>query len=303
VRVLATAETQPIRRGSGRLELAEFIASRENPLTARVMVNRIWSRLFGRGIVASPDNFGRMGELPSHPELLDHLAMRFVENGWSVKTLIREVMLSRAYQQSSTYDAKNYATDPDNQFLWRMSRRRLDAEAIRDAMLFVSGRLDVRPVSGSVIATLQEPDTGSADLAGPVESVPQIHRSIYLPIVRGQPPSLLACFDFPDPSAVCGQRNATNVPAQSLFLMNNPFVLSQADAFVARISERAAPVLDQAVHAFKLALSRDPTSEEREAIAAFIKSFASHTSGSDSTAVLSAYCQSLFASGEFRYLN
>src|SRR6185503_12304010 len=135
---------------SGRRELAEWVASPENPLTARVMANRVWHHLFGRGLVPSVDNFGAMGERPSHPALLDYLAARFVAQGWSVKTLIREIVLSHAYQLATTYDASNYTADPENALGWRMTPRRLDAEAARDAMLAVSGRLQLQPPIGSI---------------------------------------------------------------------------------------------------------------------------------------------------------
>ncbi|MCX6854787.1 MAG: DUF1553 domain-containing protein, partial [Verrucomicrobia bacterium] len=148
----AKGEPLNISQGSGRLDLAYFIASKDNPLTARVMVNRLWLKLMGSGIVTTPDNFGVMGMKPSHPELLDHLAVTFMEKGWSVKQMIREIMLSRAYQMSSTYEAQNYALDPENKLNWRMSQRRLDAEAISDSMLAVSGSLNLYPIDGSPVA-------------------------------------------------------------------------------------------------------------------------------------------------------
>lgn len=303
VRVLSSVETQPIKKGSGRRELADFIASKDNPLTARVMVNRVWSKLFGRGIVATPDNFGRMGARPSHPELLDYLALKFIEKGWSVKQLIREIMTSRAYQQSTAFNAKNDEIDPDNQYIWRMSRRRLDAESVRDAMLEVSCNLDLHPPVGSPVALLRESTTGPDDLVAAMKGKPQLYRSIFLPIVRGQPPAALACFDFADPSMVCGQRNATNVPAQSLFLLNDEFIQSQSDAFAARISQRGGSMVEQADLAFELTLGRKPATDERAAISEFLGRFAALAPTNDRLAVLAAYCQALFASGEFRYLN
>ena len=302
-RVLSGVAPPVFRNGSGRLELADFIASKDNPLTARVMVNRVWSKLFGRGLVATPDDFGRMGARPSHPELLDHLALRFVESGWSVKQLIREIMLSHAYQQSTAFDPKNDGIDPDNQYLWRMSRRRLDAEQILDAMLAVGGRLDLHPPAGSPVALVRESNKAPADLIELMAGRHQVHRSIYQPVVRGMVPPGLACFDFADSGMVCGQRNSTNVPSQGLYLLNDEFTQSLADAFAARISKRGGSVLDQAVFAFKLALARQPMADERAAISDFITSFAALAPGGDRHAVLSAYCQSLFACGEFRYLN
>src|SRR5205823_1793452 len=141
-----------IKKGSGRLELAEWVASPDNPLTARVFVNRVWLHLFGRGLVPTPDNFGAAGQAPSHPELLDHLAVTFVEDGSSVKKLIRRLVLTQAYRRASTFDAGNNQVDPDNVYLWRMSKRRLDAEALRDGMLAVSGLLDLKAPEGSPVA-------------------------------------------------------------------------------------------------------------------------------------------------------
>lgn len=292
-----------IRKGSGRLELAELIASRDNPLTVRVMVNRVWAKLFGRGIVATPDDFGKMGARPSHPELLDYLAGWFMEHGWSVKKLIREIMLSRTYQMSTRFDAACDEIDPDNQFLWRMSRRRLDAEAVRDAMLTVSGQLIEEPPVGSTVALLRESRTGPDDLQKAIKDRPHLHRAVYLPIVRGQSPHALGAFDFADPSMVCGQRNTTNVPAQSLFLLNDDFVQSQADAFAERLMKTGGTLEEQAVRGFTLTLSREPDREERTAIRDFLSSFASVASKTDAPAILAAYCQSLFVSGEFRHLN
>lgn len=292
-----------IRKGSGRLELAELIASRGNPLTARVMVNRVWAKLFGRGLVATTDDFGKMGARPSHPELLDYLAGWFMEHGWSVKKLIREIMLSRTYQMSTKFDPACDEVDPDNHFLWRMSRRRLDAEAVRDAMLAVSGQLIEEPPVGSPVALLRESRTGPDDLQKAIRNSPHLHRAVYLPIVRGQSPHALGAFDFADPSMVCGQRATTNVPAQSLFLLNDDFVQSQADVFAARLAKTGGTVEEQAVRGFTHAFSRKPERDEQEAIRDFLSSFVAISAKTDAQAVLSAYCQSLFVSGEFRHLN
>ena len=151
-----------IGQGSGRLELADWLASPENPLTARVLVNRVWLHLFGRGLVPTPDNFGAAGQPPSHPELLDHLAVTFMENGWSVKTLIRQLVLSRAYQLDSRFDARDNEVDPDNVLVWRMSKHRLEAEAVRDAMLAVSGQLDRAQAQG--LGGRPLPATGNANI-------------------------------------------------------------------------------------------------------------------------------------------
>jgi cytochrome c553 len=310
----APDEPRNIAEGSGRLDLAFWIASSDHPLTARVMANRIWLKLMGQGIVPTPDNFGLMGMAPTHPALLDHLAVSFMENGWSVKKLIKQILLSRAYQMSSQHDAKNYAIDPDNKHRWRMDQRRLDAEAIRDAMLAVSGTLDLYPIDGSPIARVSEGRFGLLQLLTQFASQPYPYRSIYLPIVRDQIPEFLSVFDFPDASLVNGQRDTTNVPSQSLFLMNNPQAIALADAFAQRLAKFEGSPLDRLSHAYQLAFSRAPTPDELAAIRSFWMEFPSkvETGSGKNTAqhkdkaqqlALTTFCQALLASAEFRYLN
>lgn len=308
----AKGEPLNISQGSGRLDLAWWIASKDNPLTARVMVNRVWMKLMGTPIVATPDNFGFMGQKPTHPELLDHLAVGFMEDGWSVKRLIRDIMLSRAYQMGSGHDARNYAADPENKWHWRMSQRRLDAEAIRDAMLFVAGVLDFYPVDGSPVARAGEGREAIFNLAREVSGRPYNFRSIYLPIVRDQIPEFLGTFDFPDASLVTSERDTTNVPGQSLFLMNNAQAISAADAFARRIGKLEGSPLERLTQAYQLCFARPPTQAELAAIQAFWARFPDQAAGGKQTqqardygknAALSAFCQSLFASAEFRCLN
>ena len=234
-----TSQKRPaqIAKGSGRLELAQWLASRDNPLTARVMVNRVWLHLFGRGLVATPDNFGAAGQPPDHPELLDTLAVSFMDHNWSVKELIRQIVLSRAYQLASSHDAKNFEVDPDNTLVWRMSKKRLEAEAIRDAVLSASGRLILEPPVGSAVAQAGE------GIAGPNRRFNQdgqdLHRAVYLPVVRDQVPDSLSLFDFADPSLVTGDRASTSGPSQALYLMNNPFIIRQAEAAADRLRASA----------------------------------------------------------------
>lgn len=308
----AKGEPLNISEGSGRLDLAFFVAAKDNPLTARVMVNRIWMKLMGSGIVTTPDNFGIMGQKPTHPELLDYLAVSFMDQGWSVKRIIREIMLSRSYQMASTYDAQNYAVDPDNKWHWRMNQRRLDAEAIRDAMLAVSGSLDLYPVDGSPVARAGEGREAAFVLNRELTGKPFNYRSIYLPIIRDQIPEMLSVFDFPDASLVTGERDTTNVPGQSLFLMNNAQVMSAADAFGARLAKHPGTPLEKLTYAYQLAFSRSPTADELTAIKSFWIRFPQDAAGGKNTqqardkaqtAALSAFCQSLIASAEFRYLN
>jgi hypothetical protein len=262
-------EPRKIAAGSGRLDLAFWIASRDNPLTARVMANRVWLKLMGQGLVATPDNFGIMGMEPSHPGLLDHLAVAFMADGWSVKSLIRQIVLSRGYQLAAMHDDANFAIDPDNRLRWRMDQRRLEAEAIRDAMLAMAGRLDLEPTPGSPVARVREDRQGMIQLVAAVRQEPEFCRSIYLPIVRDQVPEFLAVFDFPDASLVSGDRDATNVPAQGLFLLNNPEVVALSRSFADRVASLPGSTTDRLAHAFEMALGRAPSPAERSAINAF----------------------------------
>src|SRR5262249_17953509 len=148
---VVTTKQPAIKSGSGRRELADWMASQDNPLTARVMVNRVWLHLIGRGLVATPDNFGASGQKPSHPALLDHLALSFIHDGWSVKKLVRSIVLSRAYRLSSQFDENNFEADPDNVYVWRVPKHRLEAEVLRDTMLALAGRLDLTPPKGSAV--------------------------------------------------------------------------------------------------------------------------------------------------------
>lgn len=302
----APDEPRKIAEGSGRLDLAFWIGSPANPLAARVMVNRVWLKLMGAGIVTTPDNFGVMGMPPSHPELLDHLAVSFMDDGWSVKRLIRRIVLSRGYQLAAVHDDANFALDPDNRLRWRMDQRRLDAEAIRDAMLAVSGRLDLEPTPGSPVARVREDRQGMIRLVGELRTRSEVCRSIYLPIVRDQVPEFLNVFDFPDASLVSGQRDTTNVPSQGLFLLNSAEVVSLARAFADRVSGSTAGGTDQFAHAFELALGRVPSRAERAAIDAFRAEFPGAMSAGgaeEESRALVTYCQALFATAEFRHLN
>ena len=305
-------EPRKIAAGSGRLDLAFWIASRDNPLTARVMANRVWLKLMGQGLVATPDNFGIMGMEPSHPALLDHLAVAFMADGWSVKSLIRRIVLSRGYQLAAVHDDANFRIDPDNRLRWRMDQRRLEAEAIRDAMLAVAGRLDLEPTPGSPVARVREDRQGMIQLVASVRQEPEFCRSIYLPIVRDQVPEFLAVFDFPDASLVSGDRDATNVPAQGLFLLNNPEVVALARSFADRVARLPGTTTDRLARAFEMALGRAPSPAERSAINAFWADFlrrhakrraAQSTQSQAESLALVASCQALFATAEFRHLN
>lgn len=302
-------EPRNIAEGSGRLDLAFWIASRDNPLVARVMANRVWLKLMGQGIVATPDNFGVMGMEPSHPELLDHLAVTFMEDGWSVKKLIRRIVLSRGYQLAAMHDDTNHAIDPDNRLRWRMDQRRLDAEVIRDAMLAVAGRLDLAPTPGSPVARVREDRRGMMQMLGQLRTQPQDCRSIYLPIVRDHVPDALAVFDFPDASLVSGQRDESNVPGQALFLLNNSEVVSLAQSFADRVARLPGKPGDRLAQAFEMALGRRPEAAERAAINSFWSDFSHRHApraaalGAAESLAMVAYCQALFATAEFRHLH
>jgi cytochrome c553 len=289
---------------SGRLELAAWITSPDNPLTARVMVNRVWHHLFGRGLVTSVDNFGIIGQQPTHPELLDTLAIAFMEDGWSVKRLIRMIMLSRTYQLSSSVDPANAKIDPDNRLFWRASPRRLEAEAIRDAILAVSGQLVLDRPNGSTVTAL-----GDQLVRGiPVDKIqpPSNHRSIFLPIVRDYVPELFDLFDFPSPSLVSGSRSVTNVPAQALYLRNSIFVTEQAAHASRRLLASTQTVDDRARAdlALRWALSRAITDVEREGAMQLVNQVreAAPDDGSPEVDAWAAWFHTLFTTAEFRYL-
>ena len=281
-----------IESGSGRKELAEWIASPENPLTARVIVNRVWLHLFGQGLVVTPDNFGLSGQAPTHPELLDYLATRFVKEGWSVKKLIRELMTSRVYALGTTHDAKNFEADPDNTLLWRMTPRRLDAESIRDAMLLTAGKLELRPPIGSAVGAYGEGYVVGANTKQMDQVSP--HRSVYLPVVRNLPLESLTLFDMTPGSIVTGQRPQTTVPAQSLYLLNSPYVLKAAEFAAQRLlSDRPTSEPHRVKLAYERIFNRPPTETEVDAALKFVKTKPDATQG------WAALCQSLWASHEF----
>jgi hypothetical protein len=249
--VLCSGEPAAFQQGSGRRELAEAIVDPHNPLTARVIVNRVWAQLFGRELVATPSNFGKMGERPTHPELLDDLAVRFVENGWSLKWLMREIALSAAYRQSSHAEPRTLATDPENRLLGRMSRRRLSVEAWRDSLLAASGRLD--GAVGGPSLNPQDPQEG--------------RRTVYSTVSRLSLNPLLAMFDFPDPNLHADRRVETTTPLQKLFVLNSPFMVDVAAALTERLWSEVPAGADQAdrhrvERAYHLLYGRPPTADE-----------------------------------------
>jgi cytochrome c553 len=306
---------------SGRLQLADWLTAPENPTTARVMVNRVWHWLFGEGIVSTPDNFGTTGHLPSNQALLDTLAVEFREGGWSVKKLVREIVLSHAYQLASTHDAKSFAVDPENTLHWRMNKRRLDAECIRDAVLVASGQLETSAPAGSAIAL-----AGNGPIGGRAFGVSETTivdagsrtnvRSLYLPIARDILPDALSVFDFPEPSLVTGSRETTNVPSQALFMLNSPFIGRASEKLAERVTAAVPNEInfEQRVQlAYRLVFGRAPTIAEKSAAAQFFNRVPEQPRANDAPArVLSlsapglnwaTYCRALLASAEFRYLD
>ena len=254
---VSVISSRPFESGSGRLELARAIASADNPLTGRVMVNRVWQHLFGEGLVRTPSDFGTRGEPPSHPELLDYLASSFAEDGWSVKKLIRRVMLSRVYRQSSEVLPDRQSVDPANQLLWRQNRRRMEFEALRDSMLAVAGRLD-RSVGGPPFALEAHPSSP--------------RRSIYAYISREEPSGLMRSFDFSNPEQHTPQRSLTTVPQQALFLLNSPFVGEQARAIAESLNK--GDTAERNTELYGRLLGREPTAAEQKAAARFLRNHA-----------------------------
>lgn len=269
--VLRTDASARITKGSGRKELADWIASKENPLTARVWANRVWLHLFGSGIVRSPENFGSTGQTPDHSELLDWLATELVAKGWSTKALVRELVLSHAYRLASTSDPRYAKVDPDAITRWRMPDRRLEAEAIRDAMLSVAGTLQKDPPVGSPVGTF-EGVLRRDDLVQTITRERPV-RSVYLPMLRDHLPDALDAFDAPDSAFVTGDRDETSVATQALFLMNDSDVMRAADAFADRLLARKGSDDERAAYAFELAFGRAPSGSEQSAVRQFLKDF------------------------------
>ncbi|MBL8848248.1 MAG: DUF1553 domain-containing protein, partial [Planctomycetaceae bacterium] len=293
---------------SGRLELAQWLTHPDNPLTARVMVNRIWQHLFGAGLVRTVDNFGMSGELPSHPELLDTLALQFVQNGWSTKSMVRQLALSRSYRQSSEFRDDAFQRDPDNRLLWRIPKRRLEAEAIRDAMLAASGELDLaRPEASLVGRVIGDRPISliGLDKRLPTDLDGATHRSVYLPVIRDRLPDVLELFDFAEPSLVTGNRETTNVPTQALYLMNSPFIRARSESLADRLLHEASSDTQRVDQAFRLCLSRTPDDYEQERAVEFLKDSGEPVAeGMDpDRETLISFCQALLATAEFRNLD
>jgi hypothetical protein len=275
--ILSPGPPPTFTHGNGRLDLAEAIVDPKNPLTARVIVNRVWQQHFGQGIVRTPSNFGKQGDTPSHPELLDYLATKFMNEGWSLKKLHREIMLTSVYALSTDKDETNLAADPENRLLWRANLRRLDIESLRDSLLYVAGDLDLK--------------------AGgpPVEFGPENHRrTVYGYVSRRRLDPVLALFDFPNPIATSEQRLPTLVPLQKLFFMNSDFVMEQSKALAKELSASPGDDSTRISTAYRLLFQREPSPEERKLAIDFLHG---------SSNAWPQYAQVLLSSNEFSYLN
>jgi uncharacterized protein DUF1553/uncharacterized protein DUF1549/cytochrome c len=276
--ILCGGDPKPFQKGSGRLELAEAIASPANPLTARVIVNRVWQHHFGAGIVRTPSDFGRMGDRPSHPELLDYLAARFVENKWSLKALHREIMMSAAYALSSENSENAFAADPENRLLWRANTRRLDIEALRDSLLLASGELDLH----------------EGGPPAPLADLKNNRRTIYGFVSRRKLDSTLALFDFPNANATAEKRSATMTPRQQLFFLNGDFLWERARALSRRVAGEASGDAARIGAAYRHVFGREPQPAEVKLGLDFVR---------EGEARWVQYAHALLSSNELLFLN
>ncbi|MCB1275742.1 PSD1 and planctomycete cytochrome C domain-containing protein [Prosthecobacter sp.] len=295
---------KPDAKQSGRLQLAQWLASPKHPLTARVIVNRVWQHLFGEGLVRTPNDFGAYGEKPSHPELLDHLATQFMRDGWSIKRLVRSIVLSRTYQLSSAFDESLREADPDNVLLTRHNRRRLDAESVRDAMLVAAANLNPQPAQGSLI---QGRDVLINEL--PPLHQPDTHRSIYLTMLRNSMPPELTPFNLPDATGVIGKRDDSTLATQALYLLNNDFLVEQSRRFAGRVQHSANDDAARIQFAYGQAFGRAASETETQRAHDFIREAGLMLASSQNdenkrlSDVWAAFCQALLASNELRYVD
>ncbi|MBO0697333.1 MAG: DUF1553 domain-containing protein [Zavarzinella sp.] len=295
------------RAASGRLELANWITSPDHPLTARVLVNRVWQHHFGEGIVRSPDNFGKLGERPTHPELLDWLAVRFIEGGWSVKKLHKLILLSSAYRMSIAYDERAARTDPENRLLWRMNRRRLEAEPIRDALLAAAGNLD--PEMGGTLLNNGNFTYVNNENSTNTARYDNHRRSVYLPVIRNNVFDFFQVFDFAEPHVPNGERAGTVIAPQALYLMNNSFVQAQARAFAGSLLQESGEDTARVRLAYLRAYGRPATDDEVAEAVEYLARYESALAGTEKDVskhrprAWQSFCQVLFAGSEFVYLN
>ena len=302
-----TSPTIP-EKESGRRQLAEWLTRSDHPLTARVIVNRIWQHHFGRGIVATPSNFGTRGAKPTHPALLDWMAARFMNSGWSVKQMHRLILTSRTYRLCSEHSAENAAIDPNNELLWRHERRRLDAESIRDSLLAISGRLRLEHPGAHPFPPITDWNyTQHNQFRG---FYPTEHRSVYLMTTRLQRHPFLALFDGPDTNTTTDRRTTSIVPSQALYLMNSNEMEKTAEALARRIA--GIDPRDRIQHAFMLAYQREPTEAELSKTKQFLTEYSSamkldsagrRSTNTDKLSAWTALCRSLLTSHEVFYVD
>jgi hypothetical protein len=299
--ILAGPEQEPVRTdGSGRLELAEWIASDSNPLTARVIVNRVWQWHFGEGLVRTPNNFGRMGEKPTHPELLDYLAKRFIEDGWSLKKLHKRMLLTSTYRMSSEVNEAKASTDPENRLLSRFNRRRLDVEELRDGLLAADGSIDL-----SMGGTMQEgfgTDGENSNDRLSINPDEHVRRTVYLPLRRANLPALLNLYDFGDAATSQGRRAKTNVAPQALFLMNSSFVAERARGLASRLLERDDDA-SRLRQAYLQILNRAPEPDEADVGLTYLASVRERFDGVAPLDAWQSFCRILMSSNEFIYVD
>jgi hypothetical protein len=309
--VMRASEVRPIfpANQSGRLELARWMASSQHPLTARVYVNRIWRWHFGVGLVKSTENFGALGDRPSHPELLDWLARRFIESGWSTKELHRLILSSSVYRMASSHAQQESAAgiDPENRLLWKFHLQRLEPEQIRDAILATTGRLD-ESIDGKTVP-LRNRQFVFNHTSVDHTKYDSLRRAIYLPVIRNNLYTLFEQFDYPDPTMPTGSRNSTVVAPQALLLMNSELVMDSADELASQLLSESASDSSRIELAYLTLLGRRPSETENNRALRFIDDIASGALTDSATVDPEAlrrawalFCQSLFASNEFMYL-
>ena len=342
VALLDSQNTKLSTKSSGRLDLAKWLTREDNPLTARVMVNRIWQHLIGRPLVAEPDNFGMSGPGTKQQELLDYLAIKFIEEKWSVKKITKQIATSRVYRLSSSVDQQLFERDPDNELLARGNRRRLDAEAMRDSMLLSSGQIDLKRPNGSLISALGFAMVGpngpiaavmaapaatpamSGTGANPAERLratarmfgaarsnpleaPVYYRSVYLPIARNMLPRSLAVFDFAEPSMVVPIREVSSTADQALYMLNNDFVIQQSEALARRLMKDQSKPAERVRQLFMFSFGRPPTQDELQMSLGFVNDATEAATGrSRAEKAFAAWCQlcqSVMATAEFRWLD
>ncbi|WP_197446254.1 PSD1 and planctomycete cytochrome C domain-containing protein [Tautonia plasticadhaerens] len=308
-RVISEAAAAIPGEQSGRLELGFWLTDRERGagrLTARVLANRVWHHLIGTGIVRTADNFGRTGEAPSHPELLDHLAGQLIDSGWSIKSLVRQIILSRTFAMSSDHDESGHAIDPENRLLWRAHRRRLGPESLRDAMLSVAGGLDLTPMD-STVWYLGDQATSVGDNKNRRRTDFPC-RSVYLPVIRNDLPEVFDVFNFADPHATTGMRPRTMVATQGLFLLNDDSVMDAAEATARRLlaEEASSDPEALAISLFERVLNTRATEEDRDALLTFVHEMETRPIASGGPVprlqAWSMACHALFASSRFQML-